>query len=101
MDGRGVAKKRKTRPREDAMRAATATKKVIVDFPELLIRRTEKAASELGTDKSKLIRSAVERLLTERDRLAFERELAEGYEANAAMDRRISAEFAHIDAENI
>jgi len=83
------------------MRSATATKKVIVEFPEDLLRRAEEVASELSTNRSELIRSAVEAYVLRRDAAALEKELAEGYRANADFDRQIAQEFAHVDAENI
>ena len=82
-------------------RAARATSKVIVEFPSDLLERAERAASELATNRSRLIRSAVEQFLQGLQRRELERQLAEGYRANAAMDREICQEFAHVDAENI
>jgi hypothetical protein len=46
-------------------------------------------------------RPAGERYLKALKRLQLERELAEGYAANAALDRRICGDFAYVDAENI
>ncbi|SRR5712691_561496 len=83
------------------MGSATATKKVIVEFPEDLLRRAEQVASELSTNRSELIRSAVEAYLKARDEAELGKELAEGYRANADLDRQIAQEFAHLDAENI
>ncbi len=77
------------------------TKKVIIEFPEDLLKRTEEAASELSTDRSKLIRSAVEHFLNGQLKSDLERQLAEGYVANAKMDRQVAEEFAYVDAENI
>ena len=83
------------------MGSAPATKKVIVEFPEDLLRRAEEAASELSTNRSELIRSAVEAYLKARAKAELEKELAEGYRANAGLDQQIAQEFAHLDAENI
>ena len=77
-----------------------ATKKVIVEFPEDLLKRTEMAASKLSTDRSKFIRSAVEEFLNTQERAELEQRLAAGYLANAELDRRISQEFAYVDSEN-
>jgi metal-responsive CopG/Arc/MetJ family transcriptional regulator len=82
-------------------RAAPATSKVIVEFPSDLLERAERAASELATNRSRLIRLAVEQFLQGLQRRELERELAEGYRANAALDREICQEFAYVDAENI
>jgi metal-responsive CopG/Arc/MetJ family transcriptional regulator len=80
---------------------ARANSKVIVEFPADLLKRAERAASELATNRSRLIRLAVEQFLQSLQRRELERQLAEGYRANAAMDREICQEFAYVDAENI
>jgi metal-responsive CopG/Arc/MetJ family transcriptional regulator len=78
-----------------------ATRKVIVEFSERLLRETEDAASQMSTDRSKLIRSAVESYLEQRKKAELEAALAEGYRIHAALDREIAAEFAHSDNENL
>ena len=80
--------------------ASTGTKKVMVEFPEDLLRQTEKAASELATDRSKLIRSAVETFLEDRETMRLEEELAEGYRSFAALDLAVAKEFEYVDSEN-
>jgi metal-responsive CopG/Arc/MetJ family transcriptional regulator len=80
---------------------ARTNSKVIVEFPADLLERAERAASELATNRSRLIRLAVEQFLQSLQRRELERQLAEGYRANAAMDREICQEFAYVDAENI
>jgi metal-responsive CopG/Arc/MetJ family transcriptional regulator len=77
------------------------TKKIIVEFSEDLLERTEAAASELSTDRSKLIRKAVEKFLAQIERRKLERELADAYAANASLALRISEEFSHIDGEDL
>lgn len=81
------------------MASSAAAKKVIVEFPEELLRQTEKAAEELATDRSKLIRCAVEAFLGNREREQFEAELAEAYRASDEFNRQIAAEFDHVRAE--
>jgi len=88
---------RRTGPRGKAR----ATSKVIVEFPADLLERAERAASELATNRSRLIRLAVEQFLQALQRRELERQLAEGYRANAALDREICREFAGVDAENV
>src|SRR5207245_10275701 len=83
------------------MGSATATKKVIVEFPEELLRRAEEAASELSTNRSELIRSAVEAYLKARAKADLEKELAEGYRGKHELDLPIAILFTHLDAENI
>jgi metal-responsive CopG/Arc/MetJ family transcriptional regulator len=80
--------------------ASAGTKKVIVEFPEDLLREAEKVASELSTDRSKLIRSAVETFLDDRAKMRLEEELAQGYRSFAALDREIAKEFEHVDLED-
>jgi CopG family transcriptional regulator / antitoxin EndoAI len=83
-----------------ATMAGTKNKKVMVEFPEELLKQAEKAASELSTDRSKLIRSAVETFLEERAITQLEAELAEGYRNFAALDLAIAKEFEYIDSED-
>lgn len=80
---------------------AKETKKVIVEFSEDLLERTEAAASELSTDRSKLIRRAVEKFLAQMERRKLERELADAYSANAGLALQISGEFSHVDGEDL
>lgn len=80
---------------------ARASRKIIVDFPEPLYSRTEKATQELATSRSALIRLAVERFLEVLSKQRLEGELVEGYQANAKLNQRIAQDFSHVDAENI
>jgi metal-responsive CopG/Arc/MetJ family transcriptional regulator len=80
--------------------ASTGTKRVIVEFPEDLLKQAEKAASELSTDRSKLIRSAVETFLEDRAAMQLEAELAEGYRSFATHDLAIAKEFEYVDSED-
>lgn len=77
------------------------TKRVIVEFPKALLKEAEQVASRLATDRSKLIRAAVEQFLERVKAEDLRRRLIEGYTANAPLDRQISEEFAHVDSENV
>ena len=77
------------------------SKKLIIEFPGELYARTERAVADLAVNRSVLIRSAVEFYLDNLNRQKLERELAEGYSANASLSRRIAEEFAYSDSENI
>ena len=77
--------------------AAAAPRKVVVEFPGPLFTETERAATEIGTSRSNLIRCAVEQYLEALHRKGLERELAAGYVANSALDRRIAEEFSAVD----
>ena len=79
--------------------ATAASRKVVVDFPAPLFRETERAVAEIGTNRSKLIRRAVEQYLEALQRKRLEQELAAGYVANSATDRRIAEEFSTVDYE--
>jgi metal-responsive CopG/Arc/MetJ family transcriptional regulator len=74
--------------------ATAASRKVVVDFPAPLFRETERVVAEIGTNRSKLIRCAVEQYLETLQRKRLEQELAAGYVANSALDRRIAEEFS-------
>ncbi len=80
---------------------AVATKRVVVAFPEPLLKSTEEAATQLSTNRSNLIRSAVEEFLKTLRRRKLEADLAAACEANVDLGREISEEFAFVDAENI
>jgi hypothetical protein len=51
--------------------------------------------------RSAFIREAVREYLHRLARRKLARELAEGYRANAALNRQISEEFIHVDADNL
>lgn len=72
-------------------------KRVVVDFPEPLLKSAECAAHELSINRSELVRIAVEQYVEALYRAKLERELAEGYQANANLDRKIDAEFSAVD----
>jgi metal-responsive CopG/Arc/MetJ family transcriptional regulator len=81
--------------------ATAASRKVVVEFPAPLFRETEGVAAETGTSRSKLIRCAVEQYLEALRRERLEQELAAGYVANSAPDRRITKEFSAVDYETL
>src|SRR5438552_2030977 len=91
--------KHKTRNRKQS--PVVKSKKLIVEFSGDLYARTESAVADLNVSRSVLIRCAVEFYLDTLKRRKLEAELAEGYIANAALDRRIAEEFAYSDSENI
>ena len=73
--------------------------RVLVEFPESLLKRTDEAASRLEKNRSELIRTAVEMLLDAEENRRFEMELAAGYAANADLSRTITKEFESVDRE--
>jgi metal-responsive CopG/Arc/MetJ family transcriptional regulator len=77
----------------------TATRRVVVSFPTALFKETERVAAETGITRSELIRCAVEQYLEVLNWKRVEQELAAGYAANAALDRRIAEEFSAVDHE--
>lgn len=79
--------------------AQPASRKVIVEFPIGLYVETEKMTSELSISRSALIRSAVQAFLGQRGREKLEKELAEGYVANASQARQTAKDFSNVDSE--
>lgn len=79
--------------------STAAAKRVVVEFPEQLLERAERATHELSISRSQLIRQAVEQFIETSDRAKLEKELADGYTANAGLDRTIAEEFAPVDYE--
>jgi metal-responsive CopG/Arc/MetJ family transcriptional regulator len=78
---------------------AKPARKIVIDFPAALFQETERAVQELSTNRSVLIRSAVEMYLRVRQREKLERQIAESSAANAEFDRQLVEDFAHVDAE--
>lgn len=81
------------------MPAASAVKRVVVDFPAPLLARAERVVAELEMNRSELIRMAVEQFLESLQKAKLEQSLAEGYVANAAQARQVSEEFAYVDSD--
>jgi metal-responsive CopG/Arc/MetJ family transcriptional regulator len=79
--------------------AGAASRKVIVQFPESLLERAEALAESLHTDRSKLIRAAVEEKLDQLERERLEAELREGYLANAELLVNTNAAFQELATE--
>jgi len=73
--------------------------KVVVDFPAPLFRETETRRRRNWHQPQQLIRCAVEQYLEALQRKRLEQELAAGYVANSALDRRIAQEFSAVDYE--
>ena len=73
--------------------------RVLVEFPENLLKRADDAARRMDKNRSELIRTAVEQLLEEMETKQFELELAAAYTANAQTSREIMEEFVHVDSE--
>ena len=84
-----------------AVSKVSASRKIIVDFPAALYEETQKAVQELSIKRSVLIRKAVSEYLHRLARRKLARELVEGYRANAALNREISEDFVHADADNL
>jgi metal-responsive CopG/Arc/MetJ family transcriptional regulator len=78
---------------------ARAARRVVVEFPASLLNRAEDVLPELAINRSELIRNAVEQYLETLQRAKLERELAEGYIANAAHARFLCQEFANVDTD--
>jgi metal-responsive CopG/Arc/MetJ family transcriptional regulator len=87
------------RPKPPKAFARRAGRKVIVELPAGLYAETEKAAAQLSMNRSTLIRSALQEYLDNRRREELEKELAEGYIANASQARDAAEAFAHVDSE--
>ena len=78
---------------------AAKPKRVVIDFPEPLFEATDHAASELAINRSSLIRKAVEQFLAAMDREKLEKELEEGYLANAASALVVANELMGAETD--
>ncbi len=92
-------KSRQMTARKKKTVAIRASRKIIIDFPAALYAETEAATATLAINRSTLIRSAVEDFLHKLRRDKLEKELAEGYIANAAQARQTAEDFSHLDTE--
>jgi metal-responsive CopG/Arc/MetJ family transcriptional regulator len=81
------------------MSTAAKAKKITVDIPQSLYKETEKIVQERQITTSEFVREAMERHLKAIKRRKLERELEEGYLANASLGDRIHEEFEFVDAE--
>jgi metal-responsive CopG/Arc/MetJ family transcriptional regulator len=79
--------------------ATRAGRKVIAEFPATLYAETEMATTDLSINRSTLIRSAVREYLDKWRREELDKELAEGYVANASQARETAEAFSHVDSE--
>ena len=79
--------------------AAPARKKITVDIPQSLYKRTEEVLHERHITTSELVREAMEQYLDTLWHKKLEEELAEGYIANAALSEQVHREFEFADAE--
>ena len=77
----------------------TVRKNII--FPVDLIARFEKENKSSGLDFSSFVREAIAEKLKKIDKEKLEKELKEGYLANAELDRATCEEFKFVDGENI
>ncbi len=76
-----------------------AGRKVIVDFPNDLYVATENATAQLSINRSTLIRSAVREFLERLHRDELEKQLAQGYIANASQARETAEAFERVDLD--
>lgn len=79
--------------------ARPGRERVLVEFSDSLLKRTDEAVGKIAKNRSELIRTAVEQLLDRMEKKEFERELAAAYAANAEMSLELAEEFAHVDRE--
>ena len=79
--------------------AAAKAKKITVDIPRSLYEETAEVVQEQNITTSMFVREAMERYLRSIKRRRLERELEEGYVANAELGDQIHKEFEFVDAE--
>ena len=70
-----------------------------MEFPASLLNRAEQIAP--GVNRSDLIRKAVEQFVETAEKERLERELAEGYVANAEQARRSCEELSFLESDFI
>jgi hypothetical protein len=82
------------------MKVNNSIRKNII-FPIDLISRFKKENRRLGVDFSNFVRDAIDEKLKRIEKERLEKELKEGYQANADLDRATCEEFKFVDGENI
>jgi len=80
-------------------RTRTRRERVLIEFPENLLRRADEAARKMEKNRSDLIRTAVEQLLEGLETKRFETELAAAYAANAQLNLDLADDFEAVDRE--
>ena len=78
---------------------ADKAKKITVDIPRALYEETAEVVRERHITTSVFVREALEGYLRSIKRRKLERELEEGYIANADLGDQIHKEFEFVDAE--
>jgi len=71
----------------------------LIEFPSALLARADKAAAKLETNRSELIRSAVEGMLDELEKRELDEQLALAYAANGRINLELLKEFESADAD--
>lgn len=75
--------------------------RVLIEFPEALLQRTDEAARAMEKNRSELVRDAVVEMLDAIEARKFESELAAAYAANADRNCELAEEFSHVDFEGL
>jgi metal-responsive CopG/Arc/MetJ family transcriptional regulator len=73
--------------------------RVLIEFPQPLIKQADAEASRMGISRSQLIRTALEEKLAMREKARLEAELAEAYAANSGRNLELLEEFSAVDRE--
>ena len=81
------------------LRQQVGTKKVILEFPEPLLERTDALARALNSDRSKFIRAAVEEKLERLEREQLELALKRAYEVKAKTALELYKDFEQTQIE--
>jgi len=87
------------RPR--GMTPERESRKLLIEIPGALLARAQRLAVERGTDRSKLIRAALEDFVAKAEQTKLEQAMAESYAANAEMDKQMCDEFGVVDRETL
>jgi len=68
-------------------------KRIVIEFPTPLLDAADHAPAQLSVNRSSLIREALRQYVGKLQRQKLEKELAEGYVANAASARVLADEL--------
>jgi metal-responsive CopG/Arc/MetJ family transcriptional regulator len=82
-------------------RHTTATKKICLNIPSLLLEKIDEEAANLNITRSELTREALESYAKSVSAARLEKELKEGYIANAELAKKVCEEWKFVDAENL
>lgn len=80
---------------------STTTRKICLNLPASTLEKTDAEATKLRITRSDVIREAIESYIKSVSEARLNKELKEGYIANAGLAKKVCEEWKFVDAENL